>query len=45
MPATNTVMKSKRMRGVSQVKCVGEKRNACEALVGKPEGKTASWKT
>ena len=42
MPTIITVMKSMSMRGVSQVKCVGEKRNACEALVGKCEGKTAS---
>jgi hypothetical protein len=33
------------MRGVSQVTRMAEKRNACRVLVGKPEGKTASWKT
>jgi hypothetical protein len=31
--------KSKKMRWVGQVACMGEKRNAYRALVGKHEGK------
>jgi hypothetical protein len=34
------MMKSRRMRWVGQVARMGEGRNACRALVGKPEGKT-----
>ena len=45
LPAAIIVMKSESMRGVSQVTCTEEKRNACRVLVGKPEGKTACWKT
>jgi hypothetical protein len=40
MPTIIRVMKSKRMRGVAHVTCMGEKRNAYRVLVGKPEGKT-----
>jgi hypothetical protein len=34
------IMKSRRMRWVGHVARVGEKRNACRLLVGKPEGKS-----
>jgi hypothetical protein len=33
------MIKSRRMRGAGHVACMGEKRNACRVLVGKPEGK------
>jgi len=33
------VIKSKRMRWVGHVACMGEMRNAYKILVGKPEGK------
>jgi hypothetical protein len=32
------IMKSRRIRWAGHVSCVGEKRNACRVLVGKPEG-------
>jgi hypothetical protein len=39
--STNTVrvIKSRRMRWVSHVACVGEMRNIYKILIGKPEGK------
>jgi hypothetical protein len=33
------IIKSRRMRWVGHVARMGEKRNACRILVGKPEGK------
>jgi hypothetical protein len=44
------VIKSPRMRWAGHVECVGQKRNTCKFLVGKPEGKgplrgpRQSWK-
>jgi hypothetical protein len=32
-------MKSKSMKGAGHIASMGEKRNACRILVGKPEGK------
>jgi len=33
------VIKSRRMRWVGHVACMGERRDECRVLVGKPEGK------
>jgi hypothetical protein len=40
-PSPNIIrmMKSRRMRWIGNVACMGEKRNAYRVLVGKPEGK------
>jgi hypothetical protein len=38
-PSIIRIMKSRRMRLVRHVACMGEKRNAYRLLVGKPEGK------
>jgi peptidoglycan/xylan/chitin deacetylase (PgdA/CDA1 family) len=36
-------IKSRRMRWVRHVACMGEGRNLYRVLVGKPEGKNATW--
>jgi hypothetical protein len=33
------MIKSRRMRWAGHVTCMGERKNACRILVGKPEGK------
>jgi hypothetical protein len=33
------MVKSRRTKWAGHVPCVGEKRNACRILIGKPEGK------
>jgi hypothetical protein len=38
-PSIIRIIKSRRMRWVGHVAGMGEKRNACRLLVGKPEGK------
>jgi hypothetical protein len=38
-PSTIRIIKSRRMRWAGHVAQLGEKRNACRILVGKPEGK------
>jgi hypothetical protein len=38
-PSTIRIIKSRRMRWAGHVARMGEKRNACMILVGKPEGK------
>jgi hypothetical protein len=38
-PSVIRIIKSRRMRWVGHVTRMGEKRNACRILVGKPEGK------
>jgi hypothetical protein len=38
-PRIIRIMKSRRMRWTGHVARMGEKRNACRLLVGKPEGK------
>jgi hypothetical protein len=38
-PSIIRIMKSRRMRWAGHVARMGEKRNACRLLVGKPEGK------
>jgi hypothetical protein len=37
-------IKSRRMRWVRHVACIGEERKVYKVLVGKPEGET-TWKT
>jgi len=39
-PNTVRVIKSRRMRWVEHVACMGERIGVCRVLVGKPEGKT-----
>jgi hypothetical protein len=39
LPNIVWVIKSRRMRGVGHVACMGERRGAYRVLVGKPEGK------
>ena len=43
--STVRVIKSKRMRWAGNVACLWEKRTIYRILVGKPEGKKATWKT
>jgi hypothetical protein len=38
-PSIIGMIKSRRMRWTGQVECMGEMRNACKIVVGKPEGK------
>jgi hypothetical protein len=38
-PSIIIIIKSRRMRWVGHIARMGEKRNACKLLVGKPEGK------
>jgi hypothetical protein len=38
-PSIITIIKSRRIKWVGHVARMGEKRNACRILVGKPEGK------
>jgi hypothetical protein len=38
-PSIIRIMKSRRMRWAGHVARMGEKRNACRLLIGKPEGR------
>jgi hypothetical protein len=38
-PSVIRIIESRRMRGAGYVEQMGEKRNTCRLLVGKPEGK------
>jgi hypothetical protein len=38
-PSVIRMIKSRRMKWTGHIACMGEKRNACRILVGKPEGK------
>jgi hypothetical protein len=38
-PSITRIIKSRRMRWAGHIARMGEKRNACRLLVGKPEGK------
>jgi hypothetical protein len=39
-PSIFKMIKSRRRRWAEHVACIGEKRNACKILMGKPEGKS-----
>jgi hypothetical protein len=39
------MIKSRRIRQVGHVVCMGEMRNAYKILVGNPEGQETTWKT
>jgi hypothetical protein len=39
LPNIIIMIGSRRMRGAGHVACMGNKRNACKILVGKPEGR------
>jgi hypothetical protein len=40
LPSIIRISKSRRMRWIGKAERMGEKRNACRILVGKPEGKS-----
>jgi hypothetical protein len=42
-PGIGNVIRSRRMRQMGRVACVGEKRNAYSVLVGKPEGNLTTF--
>ena len=44
-PSIVRVIKSRRMRWVGHVACMGEGRGVYRVLLGKPEGKRPTWKT
>jgi hypothetical protein len=44
-PSIIRMIKSRRMRWAGHVARIGEKRNACRILVGKPEGKRPLGRT
>jgi hypothetical protein len=44
LPSIVCVIKSRRMRWVGNVACMGERRGVFRVLVGKPEGKRPLWR-
>jgi hypothetical protein len=44
LPIVIRMIKSRRMRWAVHVARIGEKRNRCRLMVGKPEGKSSLWR-
>jgi hypothetical protein len=45
LPSAINMIKSRRMRWAGHAECMGESRNACRILLGKPEENTRESKT